>query len=319
MPGVGIIANPHSKLNRKDPQRQELLGYIAGSKGQLRITQNLEELETAIEYFRKKSIEVLAISGGDGTISKTLTAVYRCYKGRSALPKIAILGGGTINTLAGNLGCSSTPEHNLYQLLLAHSSQTPLHEKSLSSLKVAQDIGFIYADGISANFLERFYRNKTNGLGASLLVCKILFSGIINGPLFRSLVGHRTVRIRNGIKPEHYFKTSSVLASTIEKMPLGFKFFSQVREKIGCFETFVIRFSPRELLLQFIPQFVIRPRSPHPKKVSFTGAKLEIGYQKNFIYTLDGELYRSKSSTLMIETGPDFTFVVANRAQTGPS
>ena len=52
--------------------------------------------------FRQSKIEILAINGGDGTISKTLTAFINEY-GDEPLPKIAILKGGTINVVERTL------------------------------------------------------------------------------------------------------------------------------------------------------------------------------------------------------------------------
>src|SRR5690349_19758362 len=103
MPGIGIIANPHSKLNKQNPERHELLGYILGQQGQLRLTESLEHLSKVAAEFHQKKIDILAINGGDGTISRTLTAIVNEYKG-DPLPPIALLRGGTMNVLAQNLG-----------------------------------------------------------------------------------------------------------------------------------------------------------------------------------------------------------------------
>ncbi|MDD9949990.1 MAG: diacylglycerol kinase family protein [Zetaproteobacteria bacterium] len=313
MPGVGIIANPHSKLNRKNPKRQELLGYIAGSKGHLRITQNLKELDDAMQYFLKENIEILAISGGDGTISKTLTAMYHCYKGKAPLPKIAVLGGGTINTLAQNLKCKARPEYNLYHLLQLHSSQSPLTEHRLSSLKISNNIGFLYADGVSAHFLEIFYRKKTNGWGAFWLIARILASGVVNGRLFRSVVRAQMARIccNNSKYREKYSHVTSVLVSTIWKMPLGFRTFRLVKDQLGLHQTLVSNFSPRELLVAFLFYFLLLPQSSHPKKHTFLASALQLEYERPFLYTLDGELYKSADRSLNIDIGPEFTFVLA--------
>src|SRR5687768_275022 len=108
MSGIGIITNPHSKLNKRNPRRAELLGYIVGERGQLEITNTLADLERVAHEFREKKIHTLAISGGDGTICRTLTALIHAY-GEVPLPRVALLRGGTINVLANNLGIKGAP------------------------------------------------------------------------------------------------------------------------------------------------------------------------------------------------------------------
>ena len=96
MSGIGIITNPHSKQNKRNPSRSQLLSYILGKQGQMEVTQSLDDLAQVAEKFKKNEIEILAINGGDGTISQTLTAFHKVY-GDTKLPKIAILPGGTMN------------------------------------------------------------------------------------------------------------------------------------------------------------------------------------------------------------------------------
>ena len=56
MPGIGIVNNPHSRKNRKHPERMESLGYIVGTKGQSVATRQIEDIqeriETVLENFR---------------------------------------------------------------------------------------------------------------------------------------------------------------------------------------------------------------------------------------------------------------------------
>src|SRR5438128_2499711 len=102
MSGIGIITNPHAKLNKRNPSRTALLGYILGQQGQLEVTNSLEDLSRVACEFRDQRIGILAINGGDGTISRTLTAFIHEYDGLP-LPKVVLLRGGTINVLAKNL------------------------------------------------------------------------------------------------------------------------------------------------------------------------------------------------------------------------
>ncbi len=94
MPGIGLITNPRSRLNRRDPSRIQRLGYLIGAHGQAEATRSLDDLHRACEDFHRERIDILGISGGDGTLHHTLTAMIRAY-GTEPLPPIAILRGGT--------------------------------------------------------------------------------------------------------------------------------------------------------------------------------------------------------------------------------
>ena len=131
MSGIGIITNPHSKLNKRNPQRTALLGYILGEKGRLEVTNNLDDLGRVAREFKSKNIGILAINGGDGTICRTLTAFIQVY-GNAPLPKVALLRGGTINVLANNLGIAGSPEQVLYRLVEVYSNE----EKDFENEKI---------------------------------------------------------------------------------------------------------------------------------------------------------------------------------------
>src|SRR4051812_22856783 len=118
MSGIGIITNPHSKLNKRNPARMSLLGYILGAKGQLEVTNTLEDLGRVARDFKEKGVTILAINGGDGTICRTLTAFIKEYgETGTPLPQVALLRGGTINVLANNLRIKGSPEQVLYRLV----------------------------------------------------------------------------------------------------------------------------------------------------------------------------------------------------------
>jgi hypothetical protein len=38
MPGIGVITNPRSRVNKKDPSKMRQLGYLLGSRGSAEAT-----------------------------------------------------------------------------------------------------------------------------------------------------------------------------------------------------------------------------------------------------------------------------------------
>src|SRR6516165_1310510 len=103
VPGIGLITNPRSRVNQRDPGRALRLSYLVGRHGNAEATRSLDDLYRVCEEFKKERIDVLGISGGDGTLHHTLTAMIKTYADQP-LPRIAILRGGTMNTVANSLG-----------------------------------------------------------------------------------------------------------------------------------------------------------------------------------------------------------------------
>src|SRR3954470_14930223 len=116
MPGIGLITNPRSRVNQRDPGRARRLSYLVGSHGNAEATKSIDDLYRVCEEFKKERIDVLGISGGDGTLHHTLTAMLSTY-GEQPMPMIAILRGGTMNTVANSLGIKGETGQLLFELI----------------------------------------------------------------------------------------------------------------------------------------------------------------------------------------------------------
>jgi diacylglycerol kinase family enzyme len=255
----------------------------------------------------------LAINGGDGTINRTLTAVVNAY-GSEPLPKIALLRGGTMNVLATNLGIRGSSPRILYRLCEAYSSeQEAFATKTISSLKVEDSYGFLFADGIAYTVLDEFYKNKTGPLGAAWLVLRLGLSTLIKGLLFERLMkSERKSIATDGVPYElHQDKeTCSIMAASIERMPFGFRLFPFARRKLKQMQWFSVTCEPRSVLWH-LPQILLQNRTMLlPFKISGVCERLSITAPQGYTYSLDGELFTSKSTTLTIEPGPNFEFIV---------
>ncbi|NRA44304.1 MAG: hypothetical protein HRU09_05025 [Oligoflexales bacterium] len=308
MAGIGIIANPHSKLNKRNPRRQHLLSYIAGEKGRLEVTNNLEELRKVAQDFRHRAIKVVAINGGDGTISRTITAFIDAYQ-EEPLPKIALLGGGTMNMLADNLGIKGTPEENLFRLIEQHSLLEEENAFPLNTIKIGSDYGFLFADGTSARFLQEFYKNKTSSFGSASLVVKAALSALVNGSLFRRIVKGDVVDICPTNQKSIKVLSLSVLVSSVPKIPHGIKMFPSISQGEQGFNVLCINLKAREVVRKFLSTLLIKPYREGYGKIRFYSQGLTIKYENPMPYTLDGELFLSESGEIKLEKGPEIQFL----------
>ncbi|HEY8078992.1 MAG TPA: diacylglycerol kinase family protein, partial [Labilithrix sp.] len=73
VPGIGVVFNPRSGRNVRDPRAAGRLARALGDNGVVRETKSIDELYRVAEDFRKLDIDVLGISGGDGTNGVTIT------------------------------------------------------------------------------------------------------------------------------------------------------------------------------------------------------------------------------------------------------
>lgn len=125
MSGIGVVTNPRSGKNRRNPGLVRQLAYVLGDRGELQQPGDLDDLARVAQGFRERAIDVLCINGGDGTIHKVLTALVRVY-GTDPLPIVALLRGGTMNTTARNLGLRGRAEDLLGTVVSRYHAGDPL-------------------------------------------------------------------------------------------------------------------------------------------------------------------------------------------------
>jgi hypothetical protein len=309
MAGIGIITNPHSKLNRRNPRRQDLLGYVAGERGQVEITNTLEDLGRAATEFRKRGIEVLAINGGDGTISKTITAFIRAYE-ESPLPQFALLRGGTINMLASNLGIAGSPEKILFRLMEAHSTGKYKKLVKLNTLKVENDYGFLFGNGSCCTFLEEFYQNKTGAIGSVFLLGKVLLSRFFHREYYDQLIFDDSMSITVDSQPPFSHRSCTLICATVERMPLGPKLFPKNKEGASTFQCVSAIVPARDAWYRMPTSVLLRPQAADSAKMNFCGQSLKICCEQFNGYTLDGEIFYPDKPEVQISMGPQLEFVV---------
>ncbi len=307
MAGIGIITNPHSRLNKANPNNIKVLGYILGTQGRLEVTNTLDDLSRVALQFKEQGISILAINGGDGTVSRTLTAFIKVY-GSHPLPKIALLRGGTMNVIALNLGLKGSPDQLLATLVEAYSTGEDLPTTHLSTLQIGDSYGFLFGTGVAYDFLLEYYQRKSGPLGAFFWCLAVWFSGWFQGKLYKKIMKEKTINIVREDNVQVRQKTISLLCSTVRKMPLGYPLFyklKDVRRKIQCV-SFTI--TPKDAIWKF-PLIMIKGK--HASKVDkydLLTDQLRLSSDEPIGYTLDGELYPGQGS-LELKLGPEVEFV----------
>ena len=130
---IGIIVNPRSHAHRNGRAgldavlpRYPDLAYAAPA--------DPAALRDALRRFAARRVELLAVSGGDGTLRDVLSALPEFYP--DALPVLAILAAGNTNIAARALGSVGRGARGLERLLAAARANT-LRHRSCPFLEVS--------------------------------------------------------------------------------------------------------------------------------------------------------------------------------------
>lgn len=310
MPGIGLISNPRSRANRRDPSRVRKLGYMIGSHGTAEATRSIDDLYRVCEEFKKERIEILGISGGDGTMHHTLTAMIRTY-GDQPLPLIAILRGGTMNTIARSFRIFGEPQRLLFELVDKHrrglGNQLDVFEKHV--LQVGDMYGFIFGTGIIRNFLHEYYETgNPSPTTAAKLISRAAASAAIGGPLSKRI--YRRFEAEVTVDGQTWARRdfSTVTAAVVKEIGLGFSPYYRCDEKPGWFALLGIHTSTMGFVSELPRIFQARPLRRDKVIDQIAQHVRLVATEGRVEFIIDGDNYTGDRE-LIVQTGPKLRFI----------
>jgi len=285
----------------------------------------MEALHRAAEEFRKLDIDVLGISGGDGTSGVTIGGFLHVY-GSQALPRIALLRGGTGNTIADSLGVQrGRPDSLLARLLNAYLSSRPLRDVPRYVMHVRGDNprrldrlptgevshGFSFGTGVVCGYLREYYSGGApDALVAAKTLLRAIGSSVVRGPMIRRVAQpyRGSVQLADGSEwPARGYL--AVAAGTIEQIGLGFTPFYRMRERPEAFQVLGIYAPPMGFVKQLDRIWRGRAMRPgHTYDVLTKGVRLE-SPDRPLTYMVDGDLYQCDGS-IDVSLGPAVRIVL---------
>jgi diacylglycerol kinase family enzyme len=304
---VVVILNPRSRANRRDPGISARLTEALAGRGRVIAPASLEEMAAEARGLAQQPPEAIAVHGGDGTLHRTLSALIGAWRGRP-LPALAVLPGGTMNVVAASLMLRARPEAIVRELVEEVGAGRSLTTVERPCLRVGDAHGFVFGNGLMANFLEDYYAGESYGPGrAAWLMFRTFCSALIHGRysrrIFRRFEG--TITVDGETLPWH--RLTGVGAATVREVGLGFKLNHRAQEDRARFGTLAIHAGPLALSLDLWS--VHRGRGISRRRAwSGVSSIMRIepanGEQQ---YTIDGDLYRCKGP-LEIGMGPSVRF-----------
>jgi diacylglycerol kinase (ATP) len=323
MPGIGVILNPKSRRNLRDPGAATRLARRLGDHGVLRTAGSVEELYRIAEDFRRVDIDVLAISGGDGTGHVTLTGFLNVYGGHT-MPHVALLRGGTMNTVANSVGIRrGRPEGLLGRLIHAYAQRAtaPLvgverHVMSVTPVEgggpADAKYGFLFGTGVVHGFLAEYYRNgEPSPVVAVQTLARGVASALVRGEMIRRMAEpfRGSVQLEDGaLWPERDYL--AVAAGTIADMGLNFKPFYRYDERPGTFQVLGIHASPVAFVKELPRIHKNLPMRPGKTYDALTSRVVVRSADGRMRYMIDGDLHETRGD-LVLAIGPRVRLVVA--------
>ncbi len=307
-----VFVNPGSRANRKDPGCADRFANILGSCGRVAAPPSLERLAEEARRAAAESPSVIAIHGGDGTLHRTLSALVAAY-GTRPLPPVAILPGGTMNVVASSLGIRVKPEHLLAELAMSERAGTPPATIHRRCLRVGNDYGFIFGNGLLTNFLEEYYAHGSYGAGRAVwIIFRILLSVLTTGRYARRIF--RRFRGRVWVDGSQLPRTrlTGMGAATVSEVGFRFKLHHRADDDPDRMGGLAIHGGPLSLVLDVLDVRLGRGLSPK-RATSFVATRLSIEPEEpESAYTLDGDLYVGHGP-LTVDLGPTLAIVKPGR------
>jgi len=332
MPGIGVILNPKSRRNLRDPEAALRLAKQLGDHGVVRPVRSIDELHRTAEDFKRLDIDVLGISGGDGTNHVTITGFLDVYAPDiadhaapvSPLPQIAFLRGGTMNTVANSVGVSrGRPEGLLGRLIRAYAERATMPlanvERRVMRVQPAEgssdtgrpNYGFIFGTGVVYGYLAEYYRD---GEPSPFVAAKTLARGIgstfVQGPMIRRMAKpfRGSVTLSDGTEwPERDYL--SIAGATIDQIGLNFRPFYRANDQDGSFHLLGIYASAFKLVCDLPRIQRALPMRPGRTYDATTGCATIRSADGTMRYTIDGDLHEHKGA-IELSTGPKVKIVI---------
>lgn len=311
MSGIGIILNPYSRSNKRRPERIKKLGFIVGEKGSCHSTETLDEVRELAEEFKERDIDILGISGGDGTNHKTLTAFLKVY-GEKPLPKIALLRGGTMNNLANQLRIKGSPEKILSDLIIKYHESIPFDETEINMVRINGEYGFLFGMGLISRFID-VYQNVEGGptpARGAYLLGRAMCSAIINGRFARQLTERFDCRMTIDGEEQPFKNFMMIFVGTMTSLGFNFRPLYRSTSEAGKFQAVGISATGRQLLRTFPRAFLAKPsKSEH--YIDRMCSRMTLEFERPLRYTIDGDFPEEPTTSVEIETGPQLTCIVS--------
>jgi diacylglycerol kinase (ATP) len=315
-PQVGVILNPLSGRNSRGSAT--ILQTIGEDPAVLlREVQSPQDVCDALIDFGRRKVNILVISGGDGTVQAALTALLQHHPFVNQ-PQLIVLAGGTTNMIAGDVGVLGDQDQALRRLfhwMQTGNGRVTRMERPIIRMQVPGHevkYGMFFGAAIISQGTRYYHKAKhKKGLrgfpGICMTIARFLW-GIIRQDNQVVAPTHIQASLNKQLLQKEDFML--LFVSTLDRLFFGLRPFWGHDQ--GPLRFTAVR-SQAKYLLRVLP-FLVRGRRV-AKGTSENGYyshnvdEVEL-YLKDSV-VLDGEMYTPESSQepTLLEHGGDVTFL----------
>lgn len=316
---LALIHNPRSRKNRRDGrtfarQAQQLLGAA------FLVPSSHDEMNLMVQDLARRDVRVVAINGGDGTVSDVMTAIARTYP-LDSLPDLAIFPSGNTNLIAQDLGFSHRGIEALQQLCgkasdLVRTLRCPLqvtwpdgeHEMRLGMFHGSSG----YARAISIAHSPHVVRYAPHNLAVGVTLIGAFGSLLRKQQREAWLDGDRLRLVGDGGETLYDGRSFLFLATALEKLNLGiWPFWNTAGARSEGLHFLTVADHPGRLLQA--TWALLRGWAPGWLRASSdyrSGRAKELLLKCESDFVLDGERFSpGNEHTILLSEGPAFGFL----------
>ncbi len=315
-PRIGVLINPLSGKNRR---ASGSLSRILDEHSEVlqQKVRTPQHVYDALVEFSRLNVNILVISGGDGTVQAVLTVLFHHHPFASQ-PQLIVLEGGTTNMIGGDVGVTGNQAKALHRILQwmrsggygASRVQKPVLRLHVPGHEVKYGM-FFGAAGISQGiqyYRKNLHNKRLRGYPGICMTLIRYFWGIIRQ--HRQTVASTNITVILDNQPLQKEEFMLLFVSTLDRLFFGLRPFWDTEN--GPLRFTAVR-SRARYLLRVLP-FLARGRSggKGTEENGYYSANVhEIKLYMTDSVALDGEIYSPDSGQrpISLRHGGDITFL----------
>lgn len=311
MSGVDLIVNRQARRLGAGSALRDTLARAAATYGaRVHETRSLDELDRVAAELAARGTDAVVLAGGDGSHMGGLSALARAFGG--ALPRVALAPGGTVCTVARNLGMRGRAASWAEAAVRAACSAGARVEEH-ATLRVTDDaggerVGFIFGAGLVARFFDEYDAGAAQGILPAAGIAARVFAGSLVGSAFaRRVLAPAACTLEVDGEAQGARAWSLVLASVLADVGLHVRATYRAGQEPGAFHVVASGLSPRGLAFQFPRVLTGRAMGGEPR-VDALARSLRVVFDEPATYVLDGDAMRARE--VRVATGPALRLIV---------
>lgn len=303
---IDVIANTNARAYRRDASLLGAIRRVSSGRANVHATRHIDELHVISQQIADRGSDLVVLSGGDGSFMAGVTALWRAL-GSQPLPRIALVPGGTVATIARNFGMKGSPVELLERLLghpndLVTTKSATLRVRQTLGAETIERIGFIFGTGLVARFFDLYYAAGARGYsGAARITGRIFVDSFYGGPYAKRVLTPMPCAIEANGSRLSGDRWSLVCAAVVRDLGLGMKVNYRAGERLDRVH----------LVASQLPPGSLGPRAPlvlmgkpigGPGHVDDLFENFVIRFDPEGPYVLDGDMLRA--SEVQVSPGP---------------